>query len=229
MKKLFTLLFLIPYLCAAQITSQHLSVIARKNAGGGASYQIVETFDPTGYDNSGIISENGTVDPDYTTTVLEGTQSFHTSTDGSIYIDVTDNPDSFSVYLQMRYTSWVAFDIPLSYLTPPPELDWLLVQTRGDGDLRLYHGSVNSTANLIPNANTTYHIWVDFTFESGGGGNGTAELRVATSSTRPSLADLSITTGDQAKALSKITIGRTSTFIFDRVIYDDSQTIGSAP
>jgi hypothetical protein len=94
--------------------------------------------------------------------------------------------------------------------------------------LHVTHGPAFADGTLTLSTNTTYHIWVDWT--KGTGTNGTMKVFVATTGTKPAVADASLTTGTGG-ATQNLYLGPTGTgpnLIFDRLLIDDV-SIGSNP
>ena len=188
------------------------------------TYLLSEGFEGTGFENAGW-NQNGTPNPNYTTTALHGAQSLNTS--GAQYIWRTfQNSTSFYLYTQVRAIAWSSFT-NLVYLDDASWGNAASVWTDGSR-LHVRHGSVSAVGTMPLSPNTTYHVWVDWT--KGTGTNGTMKVFVATTGTKPAVADASLTTGTGA-ATQRLYLGPTGAgpnLIFDRLLIDDV-AIGSNP
>jgi hypothetical protein len=194
--------------------------------GGGPTYLLSESFEGTGYENSGW-SETGTPNEDDASSPLQGSQSY-SWTSGNNHSTKT-----FSGYS----TLYIYFQVNLSTLSDYKYLiqiqnssfnDTCTITTGGSGHLLCYHGTVQSEGTFTMSASTTYHVWVDWI--KGTGANGTMQLFIASSGTRPGSPDINITTGNGA-VTERIIIGPDAAGIvgkLDRLLIDDV-TIGSNP
>ncbi len=188
------------------------------------TYLLSEGFEGTGFESAGW-TKNGTPNPDYTTTVLHGAQSLNTL--GAQYISRTfQNSTSFYLYTQVRAIAWSGFT-NLVYLD---DANWGNAASVWSDGTRLHvrHGSVSATGTTPLSPNTTYHVWVEWS--KGTGTNGTLKVFVATTGTKPAVADASITTGTGG-ATQRLYVGPTGAgpnLTFDRLLIDDV-AIGSNP
>lgn len=154
----------------------------------GVSYLINQNFEGTGYDNSeSWTTQNSTIDPDYTATVLAGSQSLALSGSGGPNVYNTNTfTASSSVYVRFmfRISSYPGSNSTIFRLENGTNAQtW--VQLGTTGGLRLYHNgvSVDSLSNI--SVNTTYYIWVRYT------NSGVGEIGVSTTSTQPTMATIS--------------------------------------
>ena len=160
-------------------------------SGGLTSTIFSETFEGTGYSTtSPAWTESlggGTVDEDYTSTVLDGSQSWRILT-----------ADSASSYAYNSFTAgserWVYFMFrPVS--TPNSSNGeiieiWNSGQTRiadlqltSTGTIQVRHGTATATTSGTMSDGTTYHVY--FRYVTGSGANGVASVGFSTDGTRP--------------------------------------------
>jgi hypothetical protein len=189
------------------------------------TYLFTESFEGTGYENTGWI-ETGTPNEDYTTTVLSGAQSLNCS--GAQYIQ---RPFSYgtsvNTYFQARWVTYSAYQDFVLWTDPDWNLAIEMYCNNAGGPMTLCHGGVCATGTTALNTGTTYHFWVEWT--QGTGANGTLKLFVSTTGTKPASPEVNITTGSGG-AMSQILFGLQSSgnVILDRLLVDDVP-IGSNP
>lgn len=231
----------IHFLQSAPITRAMLQVLARKNAGGATpSFDFIETFDASGYDNSSSWTENllgdGILNEDYTSTILEGTQSLHLSCPSSDRADDTavlasDISDCWAFFI-LRPVSLVAvgnafFTFRNSSGTVIYSIEW-----QASDVIRMRCGTANQTTVGSLSAGTTYYCWCHYT--KGTGANAFASFGFATTTTEPTSGNnyVSLTTGTPTTDVHDIQLGRigngTHELIWDRVIVNSS-AIGDNP
>ncbi len=199
--------------------------------GGGSpvssSYLINQTFEGTGYDNSESWTETGTgtIDEDYTTEVLDGTQSLYIS--GADYNSPTTTSPSWTAvsptYLffmfQLNSGNLVNADF-FEILNGTTLIARLMAGDFSGADFRIYpyHGdTIGSAFDAV--VGTTYYIWVEY--EKGTGANGHLHIRISTTSTKPGSYTMAITTGtstlDADNIKFRLTYANPATGIFDRL------------
>lgn len=169
---------------------------------GGASdsqtYDFLETFDSTGYDNIGWTEDGGTPDEDYTSVVLEGEQSLlldsrGTSTGQSLYRNYTMQSADATLVVRFRIkcNSLPATGAPDSFLikftsTSPTTRGQILLTD----DHKLVAAPVGGTAVETTNSiqeGVEYYIWI--THKRSISGDGTNSVAFNTTFTRPSSGD----------------------------------------
>jgi hypothetical protein len=160
-------------------------------SGGLTSTIFSETLEGTGYSTtSPAWTESlggGTVDEDYTATVLDGSQSFRilTASDASSYAY-----NSFTAGSER----WVYFMFrPVS--TPNSSNGEIIeiwnngqsriadLQLTSTGTIQVRHGTATATTSGAMSDGTTYHVY--FRYVSGSGANGVASVGFSTDGTRP--------------------------------------------
>ena len=188
------------------------------------TYLLAEGFEGTGYENSGWI-EHGVVNPDYTNTVLHGAQSLNCL--GPQYVE---RPfafsNSFYLYFLVRWNTWSDYNNIIYWDDP----NWSIVAElyADQNRMVLTHGSANAFGTTTIVANTTYHVWVEWT--KGSGNDGTMKLFISTSGVKPASPEATIVNGTGGPT-ERIYLGPTAfgpNVIFDRILVDDVP-IGSNP
>jgi len=195
-----------------------------------AQYEFSETFDVAGYDNAGW-SETGTVDEDYTTTVLEGAQSLYIA-DGTAYTVYTLSGSYSECYVHFMYR--VDDATPASqevvFMMRADAVAQLYISQRTTGVWRIYNtvSAANGT-NALAN-NTTYHVWLYY--RAGTGANSISRLWFSTGKTKPAIAEVEITDGSATASINNILpyndTDANQNRIFDQIIFDESD-ITSVP
>jgi hypothetical protein len=194
------------------------------------TYLLSEGFEGAGFENTGWTTFS-TSDPDYAASPLVGSQSLRCNGTSSFIQRPLAPGNSFYCYFQVR---WVAFS-PFKFV-----VDWLdsginsvtRVVTEGfPNRLHLVHGEANATGTTVIEANTTYHVWVEWT--RGTGANGTMSLFVSSTGVKPGSPEASITTGSGINSIAAFDVGpfdaaASTDVIYDRILIDD-EPIGSNP
>jgi hypothetical protein len=189
------------------------------------TYLLSEGFEGTGFENSGW-RKNGAANPDYVANVLGGLQSLNTIGNQRIRRDF-DYGSSFFMYFQVRWNTWSPDTTVLHWSTTPSSGGEVGIYATGNR-LQLYDGVARATGTTAIAANTTYHVWVEWT--KGTGTNGTMKLFMSTSGVKPATPEASITNGTGG-ATNEIHVGSDSTgpnIVYDRLLVDDVE-IGSNP
>lgn len=200
-------------------------------ASAGSSYLVEENFDGTG--EPATWGHFGTVNYDYTTTVLEGTQSWQ-ATDGGTnlsYLPFTAQ-SSVDVYVRFR-ASTVSGGRPVLELDDGNPTSMLKVTM--DGNFVLWDTADTHFAQPVTatSANTTYHMWIGYT--KGSGSNAVLTVGFSTTGVRPTSGNsfMTITNGSSTADVSFLLLfGGLSggSHIFDRVIVKaGAGTIGDNP
>jgi len=194
------------------------------NSAAAPTYLFTEGFEGTGFENSGWI-KHGTSNPDYTNIVLHGTQSLNCV--GAQYLErpfVFTN--SFYLYFRVRWNTWTDYNNIIYWDDP----GWNIVAGlyADHNRMELNHGTAKAFGTTTTVANTTYHVWVEWT--KGTGSNGTMKLFISTNGVKPATPEASITAGNGG-ATQRIYVGPTSSgpnAIFDRILVGNAP-IGSNP
>ena len=146
-------------------------------------FLVCQNFEGTGYDNSETWTENGTVNEDYTTTILRGSQSCQITTTG--YIESVNFTGQSTLYMHWLYRKASNPGSENRLFTISGSAGYLAqghLQTDGTIRLNVGNGTDVYTSDELSN-DTTYHIWVAYT--AGTAGNGSASLYAGTGLTRP--------------------------------------------
>jgi hypothetical protein len=215
-----------------------LPLVKRAAAGGGGSFDFIETFEGTGFAETygpADWTQLGTPDEDYTGTVLEGSQSCLIGVGShNIQIDLGDG-SAWEVYFKLRMNS-ISGNQNIAYILDSSDtIISLLVVINAGGDLHVGDNLGNYTSPAIDlNVDTTYHIW--WRYVKGTGANGIFTLGVSTDGTRPTsgagyaeqTAHQRTTDADELRFFVENVA--TWDIIIDRVIVNfDGETIPSNP
>jgi hypothetical protein len=194
------------------------------NADGAPTYLLAENFEAAGFDNAGW-SPSGAANPDYTALPLEGLQSFNTV--GAQYAERNfANSTAFSMYVQVRFNTYSPHKALISW----DNTNWATTAGLwvGFDRFELTHGNIIAVGTTTIAANTTYHVWVEWT--KGTGTNGTMKLFVSTTGVKPATPEASITTG-RGTGTARMYLGPFDAglnVIFDRLLLA-ATPIGSTP
>jgi hypothetical protein len=182
-----------------------------------------ESFDPAGYDSSWTTAL-GTPNPDFTVTVLAGTQSLKLTGAAAAYKSSASGSDRW-IYCIARVVGGL----------PDASDDIVLFQTSGfavlgaigvtdGGQWRISHGSVLATGGSLA-GDTTYHLWAHYI--AGSGTDGEMDLFVARSPSRPRFPTISIrtgtATGNSAIYQLQTTFAINRDLLFDNFVADDEE------
>ena len=211
-----------------------------RGMGGSASprYLLEENFeaDP-GYDTAGWTSGGtGTINPDYTTIVLRGTQSLYLNAPGGATTTWALSPsftETSDIWIHFRFrqqTYWHDdYPVMVSLIYDSTEVASLQEDLLGtDPRFVIKHGTVSSYGAIGKAIATLYHIWIHYI--AGTGANGTMSLYVDTDGTRPVGKDCTdITTGSSTNGLTSIRFraisGYDAAIIVDQVLISSSEII----
>lgn len=238
MKRL--LLVLIAILVAAPASASEFAHFKKKPAaasGGAPTYLANESFDTNpGYDLPSWTAI-GTPDPDNTTVVMEGTQSFYAdgrAATAGARRGITASGEAW-VYVLIR---------PLDTPTGTGDKTLIMVTatatTKGRvtidnaAKISVYNGSTKATTVGVVSTTDNTHLW--FHYKKGTGADGVADVGFSTTGTKPSTGDnfAAVSAGTATTDVDRIYIE--SEFIngsgirvhFDKLRVDDA-TIGDNP
>lgn len=183
---LYTLAILI---CGTAVSSAQFLLNPYRFGPSAPSY-LNQNFEGTGYDNGetwNTFAGGGTIDPDYTTSPIAGSQSLRISTSSNSAAAWRDFTNGDSIYLSFRYR--------LDSVTGSSEILTLhtngsvtyngYIQIAAGGVMRVSSGGqVNDTSTAIP---TATDLWVWCEIEKGTGANGAMRAGWSTTSTKPTL------------------------------------------
>jgi hypothetical protein len=180
--KRFIALLLAAHVAALAPTTQAAVVINsyRFAAGGGPTYLVNQNFEGAGYDNGETWNEGGTPNPNYTGTVLRGSQSIR-----------LQSGDSANATFTAQNNAWAFCDFQLDagsnanaacglYLHGSGHDTYMQIDSSGNIYLNA-GGSLSSASATQISAATHYYMWL----HSPNGG--TAELFISITTTRPSV------------------------------------------
>jgi hypothetical protein len=201
-----------------------------------AGYLVCQNFEGTGYDHSETWTEtaDGTVDEDYTTTVLRGSQSLYindsTGTNETNIQFGTTNP----VYYFFRYrpVSHSGNDQIMRMTTTAASAsgNLLHLDSAPSYPLRAYHGTITADGTVSLAAGTTYYIWGKYQAASGGS-NGIHQVWIGTSGLKSEATlDIDMSTGDDTDQAGRIYLNNNGVGegIYDQVLVKSTE-IGDAP
>src|SRR6185295_9864083 len=145
------------------------------------TYLLTEGFEGTGFENTGW-TKNGTPNADYTNTVLHGAQSLNCSGAQFVWRNF-QYAASFNLYFRVRWITWSDYASVIYW----DDSSWGTAASlyADDNRFELSHGGASALGTTTLVANTTYHVWVEWT--KGTGSNGTMKLFVSTTGTKPAL------------------------------------------
>src|SRR5436190_16682153 len=168
------------------------------------SYLLNEGFDGTGYENPSW-SAFSIIDPDYTTTALAGSQSLRSSGTSSFIMRPLVPGNSFYCYFKIRWLSYAPFKFVVDWLDASSSSISRVVTDGFPNRLSIVHGSVSTSGTTVLSANTTYHVWVEWTRSTGS--DGTMKLFVSTTGIKPASPEANIITGNGTGTIAKFDVG----------------------
>ena len=168
---------------------------------------VCQNFEGTGYDNSeswteDVFGGDAVIDPDYTTTVLRGSQSLRMAAGSqpSVTYKIFDSAESeIYGFAQIRYSSLSSFngaDLFNSSDVGQTQFVAIILGSGGQaGKLRIawlgVGDSSDSTTTL--STSTTYYLW--WYVKTGTGSNAEAWLKMSTDRFEPSTPEITVTNG----------------------------------
>jgi len=205
--------------------SSRRSIMMAKVAVPSVSYLVSEDAEGTGTP-SGWTDGSGP-DWDYTTTVLEGAQSFKTASAGmSSLISFTAGSERW-FYCLFRTAN--LNDQYAVRLRDGSNFQLAAVRTLADGTVRVYSGTTDfsATAAGFVSANTTYSVWLQYV--KGTGANSVARCYVSTTTTLPSVS-AEFTTGSETTDCAQLYLqpNQADICIWDHIRVS-ATSIGSTP
>ena len=195
MIKYISILFLF-----ASLNAQIIIAPSHYSSGGAGEsctgYLVCQNFGGTGYDNGETWTEVSGPNPDYTGTILRGSQSL-----------LLENVAGDSIRIGEYTDFWAFLRFRTNDGTPAVARNFFAI-TEGNGltvcaritlftsgYLRVYNGTANLTGTTTQLANnTTYYIWLHGV-KGAGTGDGVSTVYIDTDNTRPASAEVTITTG----------------------------------
>lgn len=204
------------------------------------SLLLFESFEGTGYSASGwtaVTGGGGTVNPDFTSTILDGSQSLEINgpTDEVAYAtnSFTAQSEVF-VYFQFRITSMPATEDAFLSIFRLRDVDGATVakmQIDSSAFPRITTGATAASVTASISANTTYYCWLSWNKDNGA--NSVMTIALSTTKVQPTSGDWFATaTGTQvANNASQVFLGYANdgvddsgpemTFLVDYVLVDD--------
>jgi hypothetical protein len=190
------------------------------------NYLLCQNAEGTGYDNSESYTETGTVDEDYTGTVLRGSQSINLASASSI-VSASDFSAQSTIwgFVRVHSTDWdaAASDSWLIGFTKSGGSVAGGIKIESDGTLKAYHGSAQTATESLVDS-TTYYVWCKYV--KGTGADGVIELYLSENTTRGA-ADRSNSSGTETNDIINVKIEtQTSLVITVDQLYVDESEIG---
>jgi hypothetical protein len=192
---------------------------------GLQTFLLAEKFEGLGYENAGWF-EVGTPNENYTSLILEGTQSLRCSLGEQVY-RMLNGATNLNLYFMVHWRNWLENHTVIDLSNPQGSPSGFLWAS--NGRLSIYHGTASATCPMALSAGVTYHVWVEWT--KGTGDNGSMNLFVSSTATKPATPGARITTGNGGIS-ERLYFGAPSptapSIVFDRVHMANSP-IGSNP
>jgi hypothetical protein len=182
-------------------------------ASGSPSYLLNESFTgtgtPTGWSTSGTVTfnDNATLSSDYAMLI---SPSFTEQSTAYIKFEYTSSAvayDSIAIFFYLRNSTTTIAEIRI-------QSNWLPI---------IYHGTTTqygSTGDEFTAA-TTHYVWIDYVASSGSD-DGTFDLYINTSDSKPGVATLSLTGGTSTDGVDNIRFSRR----FQDNIFDNAKVSG---
>lgn len=155
---------------------------------------VVANFEGTGFDNYNQWVETSTPDEDYTTISLRGAQSYN----------FPDGTNSLIDFALAKDTICVSFRVQFADATPSANVDFLFIrngatalgywrQYASTGRIYFTYGGQSIYGTQVLSSATTYYVWMRCI--KGTGANSKFTLWIGTTTTKPGIANIDITTG----------------------------------
>lgn len=192
------------------------------------SFYFTEDFEGTGYENSWSEVGVGTMNEDYTTDVLRGSQSFQlvaSAADVRAFAGLTSKSTVYGC-LQIKINS-VSGAPTLFSLRNTGTLLLSVLYSDTTGKLRLVMGAI--TAETTDSFPIGSKVWIWFRYTAGTGSNAIGNLAFSTDGIKPTSGGkvASITNGVQTANVNRIYCGHTSNItlnaIYDRIVLAESE------
>ncbi len=166
-------------------TATDVFALTVSTSAGNGEFVLDEGFEGSGYENTGWNTGTGTPNPDYTGIVLNGAQSLFLGSGASINRVFPLN-NEFNLYCRAYWPdSFVQFTSIFQWWTPSFGAQVAGVVTEFNDRLQITHGTSSATAivpTIVPN--TPYHIWVEWSGNSGAS-DGTMRLYFSNTGDKP--------------------------------------------
>ena len=174
------ILLLLPTFCfAGALQDKCKSVIGKKNTsvactdanpvGTCTGFMFCQNFEGTGYDNSETWTEGGTVDEDYTTTVLRGSQSCSLADSSSIRHNTGGTYTEIYAFARYRFADATPTSSTYIYKNLDGSADFGGLKLLTTGRLSCDHGAQSNVSSGSLSSDTTYYIWIHFKASTGAG------------------------------------------------------------
>jgi hypothetical protein len=154
-------------------------------------FMFCQNFEGTGYDNSETWTEAGTVDEDYTTIHLRGSQSCSLANSSSIRHNTGGTYTEIYAFARYQFADATPTASPVIYKNTDGAADFGVLSLNTAGTLKCKHGTQTNTASSALSNATTYYIWIHFKASTGAGDG----IMTATVSTTRNIAEATAALG----------------------------------
>lgn len=186
---------------------------------GGVEYLINQNFEGTGYDNGETwTTDYGTPNPDYTTTVLRGSQSLYLSEAGIYSPSFTSSGTIYGHFLFRKSANPGTAQIIIA----DPNNGYFFIYMLTD-TLKADHGSSENYGTYELANNTTYHVW--FKYAKGTGSNGILQIWVGTTTNRADATlDINASDGSSTGNITQVQLsGNWISSIYDQILISQTE------
>lgn len=219
---------LLPFLTGATMV-----IRGPRMGAAGPTYLINQNFEGTGYDNGETWTEAGTVNEDYTTTVLKGAQSLFMATADTNSSSYSSFTGQSTVYAHCRLEVTNSQGWTRRCFTIADSAGNALAgvifdnPSAGANDVKIWANAATTTSATRLAYSTVYYVWLAFV------SSGTCELAISASSTKPSSdsgGNVYVTRTGAAGTAARIYVenAQNDSVIFDNVLVSTS-VIGDNP
>jgi len=190
-------------------------------------FLVCQNFEGTGYDNGETWTEEYedggsgvTINPDYTTTVLRGSESLYIGSDnyrkGWIIHEFATDLNEIYIHFMLQIDD-VNFDLSIMDIKDSSGNIVLSLHSSSTRALILAQGTVEGYSGVTLDAGTVYHIWVTMDTSLN------TSLYISADKNRPTTSDVTIT-GDDPAAVHDISMirGNSHFSIMDQVLVKDT-------
>lgn len=229
-KYLILLILLIPVLAWAK---GYYLVSGVQDTGECANYLICQNFEGTGYDKSETWTEtvnSGTVDEDYTTVILRGSQSLYLFDDSYSWSWVK-SPNgtyatTFGFHGRFYFTGSSSDEATFLGIYNSSNALIASLLRKSNNSITITHGSVLAYPGTYANT-TEFHFWMEY-IKSSGSNDGVLNFYSSVNQTKPGSPTASITTGDSITDAQHIQLrGERGMGVIIDQIYTKGSAIGS--
>lgn len=179
-------------------------------------------FEGPTYSNNGYWYNIGVGwDPNYTTTILSGTQSLYVPAGETGFFSFLESgTDTTEISFMIRFDALPSTNNQFLSLQTSAGVALATVKLYNSGRLYLTSGGKNYYDTTILSINTTYYLWLEYVM--GAGGDSEFHIYINTSPTKPSGPTGSITGGDETLQIARFNLNSAlaqgTNYIFDEIL-----------